>query len=207
MTPIIVPDTSLFTVDDARAFDKLQLGDDGDYPDDAITTKEAELREWFGQIFGVDFVPVVHTDESHDGYATPVIMLDWPMVSAITAASYRNVGDTTWHDLDADALSVCQISGRMLYWENGAWPNGRSTAKVTYTAGYAAVPARIKRAALQMAVMELVPTNLPIEATEYDLAGTTVAFGRADGWRDNWFRSPDGQAAFAAYSMRPFGIA
>lgn len=41
---------ALFSVAEARAFDKAQLADAVAYPDLDITTKEAEIREWLARV-------------------------------------------------------------------------------------------------------------------------------------------------------------
>jgi hypothetical protein len=200
--------TALFTVAEARAFDDAQLATVADFPSATIIAKEAEIREWFGRIFGVDFITTAHTDEYHDGDGDSVLLLDWPRVQSVTAASYRVPGATTWTALTATELGLCQFDrlGRLV-WECGCWPDGMRTAKVSYTAGHATVPARIKRAALQLCVEELVSSNVPYDATSFDAGGGSYSIARADGYADQWLRTPDGMAAYRAYSMKLPGIA
>jgi hypothetical protein len=198
----------LFTVAEARAFDKAQLTNATTYPDAAVIAKEAELREWFGRIFGVDFLPTTHTDEYHSGDGSSELVLDWPLVTSVSAASTR--ASTSWTALTAGELADIYVDPYCtdhIFREGGYWPLGRSNVKVTYVSGHVAVPTRIKRAALQLCLAELVPSNMPVDADGYDIGGTSVSFGRGDGWRDNWLRNPDGQAAYNAYSMKIPGIA
>lgn len=199
---------AMFTTAEARAFDKAQLASATDYPDLTITTKEAELREWFCQIFGVDFIPTSHTD-TLDGDGSDFLLLRWPLITEVTAISIDGVAVDAAYLNPTDYGSGLAIDAyKGIITSRGlTFTAGWSNVEVTYTAGHATVPARIKRAALQMALAELVPSNMPVEADGYDIGATSVNFGRADGWRENWFQSPDGQAAFRAYSMKMPGIA
>lgn len=200
--------TPLFTVAEARAFDKAQLASSTTYPAATIIAKEAEIREWFCRIFGVDFVSTTHTDEYRSGDGSDELTLAWPRITSVTAASTRS--DSTWTDLTADQIEDLHVDPDgtdTVYWEGGVWPRGKRNVKATYIAGHTSVPARIKRTALQLALAELIPSNMPVEADGYDIGGTSVNFGRADGYRDQWLQSPDGQAAYRAYAMKLPGVA
>jgi hypothetical protein len=196
----------LFTVAEARAFDKRQLEDSESYSDAAIIAKEAEIRAFLTQACGVDFVSTVHTDEYQDGLGSGTLLLDWPLVSSVSAASTRS--GTTWTALTSDELTMLQVfdTGE-IWWDGGYWPHGRRNVKLTYAAGYATVPAEIKRAALLVAVTELPTSNVPFSADSYDAGGMSVSFAQGDGFNDNWSRIAEVRRAMRLYSRRLPGIA
>jgi hypothetical protein len=197
---------ALFTIAEARAFDKAQLASATDYPDATISEKETEIAEFFGKVCGVNFCPTTYTDEYHDGDGTASLLLDWPLVTAITAASMRD--DTTWTALTATELAQLQVfkTGEV-YWDGGYWHVGRRNIKVTYTAGHAVAPELIKRAALMICVTELPSTNVPFSADSYEAGGMNVSYAEGDGYNDNWSRIADVRRAIRLYSMKMPGIA
>ena len=97
---------ALFSVAEARAFDKAQLASTTDYPNASIIAKEVEIRAFLARVCGVDFIATTHTDEYHDGDWSHTLMLDWPLVTAVTAVSYRE--DATWTAFTADELADLQ---------------------------------------------------------------------------------------------------
>lgn len=198
--------TPLFTVAEARAFDKLQLASATTYPAATIIAKEAEIREFLSRVCGVDFIPTTHTDEYHDGDGTGTLMLDWPKVTSITAASTRS--DTTWTDLDATELGQLQVSDTgIVYWDGSYWPRGTRNLKFTYAAGYTAVPTAVKRAALLIAVTELPTSNVSFSAESYEGGGMNVSFAEGDGYNGAWSRIAEVRRAIRLYSRRLPGVA
>ena len=197
--------TALFTVAEARAFHASELSDAAEYQDAEIIFTEKEVRAWFEDRFGVSFFPVLHTDELHDGDGTDTLDLDWPLVNSVSAVSLRS--GTTWTDLTADQLDQIQYSktGR-LTWEGGCFPRAKNAVKVTYIAGHASVPSRIRDAALMITVDELCVNGVPYQAESYDAGGVAYTFGRGDGYNDNWFKFPQVMAAYRAYHMTTPGL-
>lgn len=199
----------LFTIAEARAFDKLQLASTASFPTATITAKEAEIREWFVRVCGVDFISTTHTDEHHSGDGSQILALDWPRVTSITAGSTRS--DATWTALSADELTDLHVDPDLtwyVYREGSYWPKGTRNLKVTYVAGYTTVPALVKRAALWVAIYELVTSNLSPAAETYDSGGESYSFNMGDGYGQNaWHRIPEVRKAIALYSHRPPGIA
>lgn len=198
----------LFTVAEARAYDKGQLADAGKFSSADIIAKEAEIREFLTDVCAVDFVPTVHTDEYHSGDSGRWLMLKWPLVTAISAASTRS--DTTWTALTADELADVQIDpdgAGLIYREGSYWPAGVRNIKLTYTAGHTTVPDAIKDAALKIAVTELPTSNVPFAADSYDANGMAVTFNLGDGFQGRWHRIPEVQRAIRLYSRKLPGIA
>lgn len=198
-------ESALFTVAEARTFDKGQLAESFDYPDATVAAKEAEIREWLTRACGVDFVTTTHTDEYHDGDGTADLMLDWPLVDSITAASVRS--GTTWTALTSDELALLQVSDTgLLYRDGSSWPKGRRNVRVTYVAGHSSVPALITRAALRIAVMEMPAQNAPWTADGYEAGGTSYSFTRGDGYGGAWSSDPEVMKAIRLYDRRVPGI-
>lgn len=144
----------LFTLAQARAFDRGQLGDTSSYPDAAIIATEAAIRERFRRQCGVSFVEMSTTDIFDGVYSRNIQVSEHnplreqparPIV--VTAASVDSVS------LDASDIAdlVCYPDGNVFrqtlgYWF-GSWPN-KGNVSLTWTHGWATVPAAIERAAL-----------------------------------------------------------
>jgi len=201
-------DTALFSTAEARAFDKGQLASASDYPDDVITAKEQEIREWFTRVCGVDFVQASHT-EYHDGDGSDWLVLRWPKVVSVTDVKVDGVSMAA-EEIDAGdygcGLAVDEDAG-IVTRRSGTFAAGWRNVQVTYTAGYEYVPRLIKRAALMIAVSELPATNVSFSADDYDAGGMSVSFGRGDGFGGAWHRIPDVVKALRAYNYRSSGVA
>jgi hypothetical protein len=200
---------ALFTTAELRAFDKQQIASAVEFPDLACTNKAAELADYFARIFGVDIVQATHSDEVHDGDGSNYLLLDWPLIASVTSVTVDGVAFSGSEINPTDYGVGLAVDPRLpiITRRAGVFLSGWSNVMVTYVAGYATVPLRLKRAALQMAVNELPGQNTPWEATSYEAGGVGYGIGRADGYREQWFASPDGQAAFRAYSMKLPGVA
>ena len=195
---------ALFTVAEARAFDKLQLASATTHTDAEIIAKEAEIRAFLTKVCHVDFIPTVHTDEYQDGYDSSSLLLDWPKVTAISAASTRS--GTTWTALTAAQIAALLPVAGSAYWCDDYWPAGVGNVKLTYTAGYAAVPDAIKRAALLIAVTDMPTSNVPFSAESYDAGGMNVSFAQGDGYAGAWHRIAEVRRAIRLYSHQTTGI-
>lgn len=199
---------ALFSVAEARAFDKGQIANVADFPDATITAKEAEIREWLEKACGVNFESTGH-DEWYDGDGSDYLQLKWPEVTAVTSIT-----------IDGTALSATQIdpddfsSGLaidtergLLTLRGGQFTAGWSNVNVVYTAGFTTVPALVKRAALRVAVMELPATLAPWTADSYSAGDVSYSFGRGDGFNGQWSADPVVMAAIRMYDRHLPGIA
>lgn len=198
----------IFTPAEARAFDKLQLASAVDYPDVDIVAKEVAIRSELEQICGVNFVPTAHADEVHDGDDSNYLQLNWPRITAVASITVDGValtaGEINLTDY-SDGLAADPVLP-ILTRRSGVFESGWSNIMVTYTAGYAAVPALVKRAALQWCVTEMPAQNAPWQAESFDAGGTSYSWTRGDGYRGNWSALPDVQRAINLYSMRLPGV-
>jgi len=207
-----MPDeTALFTTAEARAFKHAGtavLANETTYPTATITAKELEIREFFLRTCAVDFFPTTHTDEYHSGDGSQYLALSWPRVTSVAAASTRS--DATWTALTVAELADIHIDPDRegyLYREGSYWPSGVRNIKVTYAAGYTAVPKPVKDAALWICVTELAGTNISPAAESYDGGGESYSFAMGDGYNDSWHRLPVVRRAIRMYSHRIPGIA
>jgi len=200
---------TLFSVAEARAVDKAQLASATDYPDAAITAKEVEIREWLERACGVNFVPTTHADETHDGDGSNYLLLRWPRITAITKVSVDG------EELSSDEINITDYSVGMavdpiqpiVTRRSGVFASGWSNVVVTYTAGFAAVPALVKQAALAICVEELPATTTPWQADGYDAGGVSYSIGRGDGYNGQWHGLPIVMRAIRMYDHSLPGIA
>ena len=201
--------TGLFTTAEARAFDKGQLDNETTYPTVTITAKHDEIKEWFDRVLGVNCYRTTHTAEIHDGDGSNYLLLNWPMVSSVTAISVDGTaftaGELSTTDYDA-GLAIDEERG-IIRRRSGTFTAGWDNVSITYVAGYSAVPALIKRAALEILVTELPATNVPFGAESYDAGGMSIPFARGDGWQGNYSSLPDVAKALRLYSYKNPGIA
>lgn len=201
-------DTALFSVAECRAFDKAQLANETTYPDATITDKEAEIREWLARVCGVDFVRASHT-EYHDGDDSDYLVLQWPMVSAITSIHVDGVALSSAEIDPTDFGEGIGIDERLgiITRRSGIFDAGWRNIVVVYTAGYEYVPKLVKRAALMIAVTEIPAMNIPFAVDDADIGGMSLSYGRGDGYNGNWHRIPDVQKAIRAYDFHLPGVA
>ena len=204
--PVFAYSDGLFTVAEARAFDKGQLADGEVFPDAMIVAKEAEVRQWLEQVCGVNFIPTAYIDELHDGDGSSDLMLDWPLPSNPTAAALRY--GTTWTALTADELDALQkYETGLIVWDYYVWPRGRQNVRVSYTAGYDDVPLLVKDAALRVCAFDLQPSNLGLAASEYETEGMRASYSIGDGYNGNWHAIPEVRRVIRMYSRDVGGIA
>ena len=198
----------LFSVAEARAFSGAKLATVADYPTLDITAKEVEIREWLDRACGVNFIRTTHTAEVHDGDGSNYLMLDWPLISSVTAISVDGVAFTAGELSTTDYSAGLAIDPELpiVTRRGGTFTSGWSNVSVTYVAGYEYVPDLIKRAALQVCVTEMPVSNVPWQAEGYEAGGTSYSFARGDGFNGNWSGLPDVQKAIRMYDRHLPGI-
>lgn len=197
----------LFTIAEARTFDKAQLTNPTKYPEAAIEEARARIGDAFARICGVDFVPRyrrVVLDGSYDqggyGWNTDPL-LNWPAgqgillpstrVSAVRAVETRVAGAATWAAFDADDLAdVVLLPEGVIYRETrGGWPWGQRNVRVGYEAGYSQPPPDIKRAALILLIDQLVTKDISERALSQTTEFGTFRIATA-GERGSYFGLP-----------------
>lgn len=169
----------LFTIAEARTFDKAQLSNATKYPASAIAAARARIGEAFAKICGVSFVPRFRLETLNgqtsewQRYGTDPFYAAWgggcgdlPLpdarVTTLRSVATRAYNTATWTAYTVDQLAALHILptdaiGR----EDGAWwPVGRQNVRVGYEAGYAAPPEDIRRAAKILLVDQLVTKDI-----------------------------------------------
>lgn len=199
----------LFTVAEARAFDKGQLTNPTKYPEAAIEQARARIGDAFARICGVDFVPRYRratldgqVPQSQWGYGwasdpflqlplTNGLLLPGPRVTALRSVETRVIGQASWVALEGDDLAdVILLPEGVIYRETrGIWPYGRQNVRVAYEAGYAQPPADIKRAALILLVDQLVTKDISERALSQTTEFGTFRIATA-GERGSYFGLP-----------------
>lgn len=170
--------TVLFTLAEARNFDKRQLSNTMTYSDADIIAKEAEIRSSLESYIGVAFSATSST-EYYDGDGTSELYLYQhnpflerpPRGVTLTSVTVIDTDDTETA-FTADELSDVVKYPDKLVRRSGTFTSGYRNIKVVYVHGYTTVPADIKNAALQILKMQppfgLVPSSTP----SYAVGGT-----------------------------------
>lgn len=189
---------ALFTVAEARAFDRGQLADATVYPDAAISAQADSIARQFRDITGRDWVPTQYVEYA-DGSGKALLTLEhWP-VASVSAVSIYESG--AWTALTADELAQVEPVREVgIIRRGGVWPPGSHNVQVTYVAGEEVVPAPIKRAALLLCVEQLAKSNLTGRETSYSdgtLSYQLATPGANWGW---WTGVPEVNAILAQYT-------
>jgi hypothetical protein len=206
-----MPDiTTIFSVADARGFDKAQLTSAVTYPDAAITAAEVAIRAEFERIIGVALIPT-STAEVLDGNDTDTLFLAHhnpyseftPRPVSVTACVITDRDGVTYETFDADDLSdlACYPSGEVIRLTNGRFLRGRRNVTLTYSHGFTAVQPDIQRAALIECVRRLAPTSVPFSGTGGTEDGITWARLR-DPSRGRWYGMEEIDGVLNQYRAR-----
>jgi hypothetical protein len=161
---------SLFTLAEARAFDKLQLANATDYPAATIYAKADEIAERFERICGVAFLPKLYVEYlSGDGTATMLLSAHNPLAESAPRPVEMYAVTVDGTALTATELaSVYADTGGLTHYVGGPWSTASPhNIKAKYYAGWSVVPFDIKRAALIVAVNELPPDNISDRVTSF----------------------------------------
>jgi hypothetical protein len=190
--------STLFSVAEARAYNKATLTSATTYPDATIIAKEAAIRARFERIIGVALTSTTST-EYYDGDGSNTLELrhhmPWadPTPSAVTVTSITVIAtDDTETAFTADELSdVVKYPGELTR-RSGTFTRGVRNIKVVYTHGYTTCPDDIKNAALQALLLPppdgIVPSLRPSDAIDGQ-EGTTNWSKVKDPTRGRWFGS------------------
>jgi len=168
----------MFSVAEARAYDKAQLTSATTYPSAAIIAKEIAIRAKFERIIGVSLLPVAST-EYYDGDGTSELYLahhmPWsaPTPSPVTLTSVTVIAA----DGTETAFTVAELADVVKYPHKlvrraGTFPRGHRNIKVVYSHGFVTCPEDIKQAALQVATLAPPDGLIPSPVTSYATGGT-----------------------------------
>lgn len=204
----------LFSLAEARAFDKGQLSNTVLYSDATVTLKEAAIRARFERIIGTAFLPTTHT-EYYDGDGTSTLYLahhnPWleptPRPATLTSVTVIATDDTETAFTASELSDVVKYPDKLVR-RSGVFASGHRNIKVVYVTGYVTCPADIKAAALQACAQELVPTNIP--SSVIDGADGAINWSRVkDPARGRWYGNEAIDAVLREHRMveTPLGIA
>ena len=181
----------LYTIAQARAFDKKQLASAATYPSADLAAARARLLDQFEEICGTAFVPrykriVLDADRSAS------LLLPDLRVSKLREVSLRVVGATDFTPLTADEFADVEVSPtglirrEALGFFDGLFTRAqlgeyqllntrRQNVRVAYEYGWPAPPDAIRRAALTVLLAQTVPTNIDQRVTSVtDSIGSTA---------------------------------
>lgn len=166
----------LFSVAEARAYDKGQLSSPAMYADAVIAAKETAVRAKFEREIGVALQPTANT-EYYDGDGTDTLCLrhhnPWaePTPRPVTLTSITLITGGAETAFTAAELSDVAKYPNKLVRRSGVFPAGLQNIKVVYTAGYTAAPDDIKLAALQALLLPPPEGLVPSSVTSYAVGG------------------------------------
>lgn len=185
---------ALFTAAEAKAFRLRGETPLASYSDTELTDAAARIKESFEDICGVAFEPT-NVTAVVDGSGKTAILLPNLYVTSVTGVTVDGTALTAGELAD---LSVYQEG--VIHWSSG-WTTGNQNVSVAYTHGYAAVPKRIKWAALVVAVEELTGNDISSRAiTQTDDMGT-FRLSTPDGV-NRFYGIPSVDAVLAQYSEK-----
>ena len=127
---------------------KTQHGIDSSSFDDTISTVIAAVSLTIERYIGRTITEGTYSDEylNGDGMSDQLVLKNWPVTSAVTFV-LKEDGSTvasTNYTVDDSSGIIYTLPD---YYGSSAWTRGRRNFTVTYSAGYATVPADIKQAA------------------------------------------------------------
>jgi hypothetical protein len=207
---------ALFTVAEARAFDRAQLND-SPYTDADVEAAEAEIRERFRRQCGVSFVEMSSTDLLDGCYHYPAAVQvsqhnplreQPPRPIVVTAASIDGVSFSAPEIADLVSYPDGRIVRRTLGYWYGDWPNSQNIS-LTYTHGWATTPAAIKRVALRVCMQNMLTSDFKM----LDARMTSFSDGSANyslitpGRAGAWYMDPEVNQVLSEYSEERPGIA
>jgi hypothetical protein len=144
------------------------------YPSETVRNARDEATARLEEAARVAFAPRVVT-ETLSGDATTRLLLT--NVES-TVVLYLEVDDEPI-DLDADSLQV-DTSGVVIRTDGEVWPRGVNNIIVQYQHGYVTTPAPVHRAAMRLALEDLVPTALPTRAMSQSTDLGEIRFSMAN---------------------------
>lgn len=140
----------LFTIAQARAYDRSALADTTNYPDAAIREARAGIADFFQEVCDQAFIPRYGVQEFSGGAADAVRIADENLVKILRVS---NSGASL-------GLSGITLGENGRVWRSAGWPAGYRNLRVEYEHGMTATPYRIHQAALMLARYELVNRDI-----------------------------------------------
>lgn len=154
----------LFTEAQARAFHNSKLTNSSTYSDDDIRRGHDQIMDTFQALLGYP-LGRRYFRETLDGTGSAKLRLENRYVRTLRQIQTRASGGTTWTSFTSTELAdTFARRWGLIERESGAeFTEGVQNVRVSYEAGKEIHP-RLRRAALQVLVSQLVPSNLPDRA-------------------------------------------
>lgn len=199
---------ALFTVAEARAFDKGQLADAEQYPDDAIQAAEALVADLFYQICGVRFEPTTEADVMTDGTGMDTLWVRQHRLQTVTACAVYDASGQLSHSFDEADLADLAVypEGRIVRRTRGVFAWGRRNVKLSYVHGWPSPPAAVSRAALRLAVDELVASDISSRVTQMADGELRYNFSVAGRGKTEWTGIPAVDTVLRTYNESIVGL-
>jgi hypothetical protein len=199
----------LFTIAQARNFDKQQLSSAAGFNAAVIEEARARITDAFERVCGVSFIPRYKRVTLHGTDAQTLILPDL-FVTRIRSFETRTSGTVTWTAFTSTELADLFVTdyGELFRESLGIIGTGYRNVRVGYEYGFAQPPLEISRAALKVLVSQAVSTNLPERATQQvDEFGTFRLVMAGDPKHPFGIPEVDAVLTDPAYSYRIPGIA
>lgn len=195
----------LFELEELR--DQYQeLNSTGRYPARAIRKARDGVTGRLETAAGVAFA-TRRTVQTLSGDGTTTLLLPHVMVSALISVTIY--GDDEGVDLVDDALDATELADVEIRGDAGVlkrtrdvWPVGDGNIVVEYEHGYEDVPEPVRRAAMRLAVDELVPSAIPTRALSQSTDLGEVRFSVANPEAGRPTGDPEVDAVIATYGRR-----
>lgn len=198
----------LFTVDEARAFEGGKLADTSTYPDADIQAMAELVGDLFAQICGVRFEPTTETDERADGTGTDQLWVKHHRLQSVTACSIYSPTGQVLEELDPTALADLAVypEGKIVRLSRGIFAWGRRNVKLTYVHGWAITPPAVKRAALRLALDELVASDISSRVTQMADGDLRYSFSVPGRGKTEWTGIPVVDTVLRTYNETLVGL-
>lgn len=206
-TEVEIVGAHLFTIAEARNFDKQQLSSSAGYNAQVIEKARARITDEFEDICGISFIPR-YKRLTFSGTDTQELILPDLFVTAIRSLETRTSGTATWTAYTSTELADLFVDDYgLLYRESlGVLTAGRRNVRIGYEYGLQRPPLSISRAALKVLVSQAVPSNLPERATSLsDELGTFRLVTAGEDGR--WYGIPEVDSVLSRYQYRGPGVA
>lgn len=200
-TTVEIVGAPLFTLAEARAFDKRQLADPTKFPDEVLAATRSRILDEFERICRTAFVPRFRLLQL-DGDGSRGVQVWDTRVTRVRYAAMRYRGQDSYTPLTSDDLGDLFISpGGTVSWDSrGWWWPGSNNILIGYEYGYNQPPPGIRRAALILAVSQLVTTNISERTMSFsDPNGQTFRYA-TPGVGRSYFGLPQVDAELERYA-------
>lgn len=198
----------LFSVTEARAFDRQQLQDPLVYPDADIQAMAVMIGDFFYEVCGVRFETTTETDAWVDGTGTDTLWVRHHRLQAVTACTVYDCTGTVSRAFDEADLADLAVypAGKIVRRARGLFLWGRRNVKLTYSHGWDSTPLAVKRAALRLCVDELVASDVSRRVTQMADGEMRYNFSVPGRGKTEWTGIPVVDTVLRTYNEKIVGM-